>query len=132
MQQLHGTSRDARIIVQPLPVASTTTTRPSMAVIRPVPSSGLKRWVRWSPTDQLCTFALQDRGKHETRPSRQEQQPADRRDRTETRRPGEHDAVETAREEDDAGGEEPAGPPDERAIKAGQRDRRDEDRERVG
>ena len=33
----------------------TTRTRPSMAVTRPVPSSGLKRWVRWSPTDQACT-----------------------------------------------------------------------------
>ena len=32
-----------------------TSTRPSIAVTRPVPSSGLKRWVRWSPTDQACT-----------------------------------------------------------------------------
>ena len=35
----------------------TTRTRPSIAVTRPVPSSGLKRWVRWSPTDQACTSA---------------------------------------------------------------------------
>ena len=33
----------------------TTSTRPSMAVTRPVPSSALKRWVRWSPTDQEGT-----------------------------------------------------------------------------
>ena len=37
---------------------ATTRTRPSIAVTRPVPSSGLKRWVRWSPTDQACTSLI--------------------------------------------------------------------------
>src|SRR5690606_22761659 len=33
----------------------TTSTRPSMPVTRPVPSSVLKRWVSWSPVDHECT-----------------------------------------------------------------------------
>ena len=43
----------------------TTSTRPSIAVTRPVPSSGLKRWVRWSPTDQACTSPILQ-GRHRT------------------------------------------------------------------
>ena len=41
--------------VVPLWEKWTTRLRPSIAVTRPVPSSELKRWVRWSPTDQACT-----------------------------------------------------------------------------
>ena len=42
--------------VAPLSGKWTTRTRPSIAVTRPVPSSELKRWVRWSPTDHGLPF----------------------------------------------------------------------------
>ncbi len=45
----------ASLSVAPVCGKETTRTRPSIAVTCPVPRSGLKRWVRWSPTDQVCT-----------------------------------------------------------------------------
>ncbi len=59
---------------------------------------------------------LQQRGNRQTRPSSQERDSPEWRDRTQARRPCQHQGVETTGEDDDACREEPAGPSDQWGI----------------
>jgi hypothetical protein len=68
----------------------------------------------------------------EATPSDQKQQASYRRDRSEDSRAGERQRVEASRKQQDAGGEKPAGGPEQRDLtEVTNRGRNDQDRERM-